>query len=400
MNIIELFAGVGGFRVGFERCDKDYYNTVFFNQWEPNKKKQFAYHCYNYNYDINTIDENIRQYTNIDIAEVPKHELPDCDLLVGGFPCQDYSVAHSLVTSKGIEGPKGVLWWQIRSTLEEKHPNFVLLENVDRLLKSPAKKRGRDFGIILYCLDELGYDVEWCVINAAEHGEPQKRRRTFIFAWARTTNYATQNNKMFFEEFNGQLSSTTKKLSLREYTFKEINDSFSFAFEKYGIMENGEVITCDYKVLSPKGITLRNIIEHTDNEKYYNFQYDKFVELKGAKKKERTTKEGYTYTFSEGACPFPDHLDVPARTLLTSEGTTNRSTHVIEDNGRLRLLTPLECERIQTFPDNWTKYGINEIGNTYELSDRERYFLMGNALVTNLITKMGYKLKEINEREV
>lgn len=401
MNIIELFAGVGGFRVGFERCDKDYFKTVFFSQWEPGKKKQFAYHCYNHNFDINDIDENLRQYTNMDIAEVPKDKLPDCDLLVGGFPCQDYSVAHSLVTSKGIEGKKGVLWWQIRSTIEKKQPKFVLLENVDRLLKSPSKQRGRDFGIILYCLDELGYDVEWCVINAAEQGEPQKRRRVFIFAWNRnTTRYAQEKGKMFFDDFTGLLPYDSKHLDLREYSFKEINEEFVYNFHKWGKMEDGKIETSDYKKISSTTITLGEIMEHTDNEKYYNFKYDKFVELKGAKKKERTTKEGYTYTFSEGSCPFPDKLDVPARTLLTSEGTTNRSTHVVNDNGRLRLLTPLECERIQTFPDNWTKYGINEDGVTYELSDRERYFLMGNALVTNLITKMGQRLKEINEREV
>ena len=400
MDVIELFAGVGGFRVGLERSNADYFNTVFFNQWEPSKKKQFAYHCYNYNFDINTINENIRHYTNMDIAQVPKNELPDCDLLVGGFPCQDYSVAHSLVTSKGIEGRKGVLWWQIRSTLEEKRPNFVLLENVDRLLKSPAKQRGRDFGIILYCLDELGYDVEWCVINAAEHGEPQKRRRIFLFAWLRTTNYSTQTDKMFFNDFIEELSHNNNHLSLRTYNFNEINNSFAFQFNKYGIMENGEIETCDFTVPPTQYTNLGNIIEHSDNEKYYNFNHEKFVELKGSKKKERTTREGYTYIFSEGACPFPDRLDAPARTILTSEGTTNRSTHVVEDNGRLRLLTPLECERIQTFPDHWTQFGIDDSGKVYELSDRERYFLMGNALVTNLITTMGNKLIEINEREV
>ena len=169
----ELFAGVGGFRVGLEESDSNW-KTVWANQWEPSRKSQYAFECY-----VSHFGKN-KNYINEDIASIDKNDIPDHNLLVGGFPCQDYSVARS--GAKGMEGKKGVLWWQIRDVLEAKSPKFVLLENVDRLLKSPASQRGRDFGVILACFNDLGYTVEWRVINAADYGFAQRRRRTFIFA--------------------------------------------------------------------------------------------------------------------------------------------------------------------------------------------------------------------------
>ena len=179
-TVCELFAGVGGFRVGLERADSNW-NTVWANQWEPERKSQYAFDCYVSHFGKN---EN---YINEDISNIDKSLIPNHNLLVGGFPCQDYSVART--GAKGMEGKKGVLWWQIRDILEKKQPNFVLLENVDRLLKSPTNQRGRDFGVILACFNDLGYSVEWRIINAAEYGFVQRRRRVFIFAYKNTTKY-------------------------------------------------------------------------------------------------------------------------------------------------------------------------------------------------------------------
>ena len=179
-TVCELFAGVGGFRIGLEESDPNW-NTVWANQWEPGRKSQYAYDCY-----VSHFGKN-KNYINEDIASIDKEDIPDHNLLVGGFPCQDYSVART--GAKGMEGKKGVLWWQIRDVLETKSPKFVLLENVDRLLKSPASQRGRDFGVILACFNDLGYTVEWRVINAADYGFAQRRRRTFIFACKNDTNY-------------------------------------------------------------------------------------------------------------------------------------------------------------------------------------------------------------------
>ena len=195
-TVCELFAGVGGFRCGLNSIKEiedtkkpEKWRTVWFSQWEPaDKKVQWAHDCYVNRFGT-CLDNEGNDTTNTDINAVDKRTIPDHNLLVGGFPCQDYSVASSLATSKGLEGKKGVLWWDIRDMLEKKSAPFVLLENVDRLLKSPASQRGRDFAIILACLRDLDYTVEWRVINAADYGFQQRRRRTFIFAYKNETKY-------------------------------------------------------------------------------------------------------------------------------------------------------------------------------------------------------------------
>lgn len=179
VKVIELFAGVGGFRVGLDRADANFFKTIWANQWEPATKVQHAAMVYEKNFGKGSV-------VNDDINQVKTEDIPDHDMLVGGFPCQDYSVATTLSNSKGIEGRKGVLWWSIYRILKEKganRPEIVFLENVDRLLLSPASQRGRDFAIILECLNELDYIVEWRVINAAEYAMPQKRRRTYIVGY-------------------------------------------------------------------------------------------------------------------------------------------------------------------------------------------------------------------------
>lgn len=406
MRICELFAGVGGFRVGLERFSRENFDTVFFNQWEPTYKTQFAYECYVHNFGLDSVAENVRQYTNADIHTIPKQELPDFDLLVGGFPCQNYSVAGPK-SSRGIEGEKGVLWWDIRSTLEAKNPSFVLLENVDRLLKSPASQRGKDFGIILKCFDELGYNVQWRVINAAEYNKPQKRRRIFIFAYKRDLNYANNNASFFDVMFPCRYTGPVRTSNMNNLDISEISDHFTFQFEKSGNMINGIVTSQD--IITP-GIannqrTLGSLLVPAPNNNFDIRNEDPWIEAKGAKRRERTTREGYTYIFSEGTCPYPDKEDIPARTMLTSEGTTNRSSHVVLDptTHNKRILQPIEAERIQTFPDNWTEHGtqILENGQTIEttLTNRQRYFLMGNALVTELITDMAPELLRIYNEE-
>lgn len=397
-TVCELFAGVGGFRLGLERASKEF-NTVWFSQWEPGKSKQWAHDCYVHHFG--DVDKN----TGIDIALVNKADIPDHNLLVGGFPCQDYSVARPLPGSTGIEGKKGVLWWQIREVLKEKKASFVLLENVDRLLKSPANQRGRDFGIILACLAELGYSVEWRVINAAEYGAGQRRRRTFIFAYKNTTRYGIysvmnsvesifESNGFFVKAFpiasRGEISITN--LDFRD--IPNISETFKFAFENAGYMHEGKIYTAKILPQEEKFITLGELLEQDVDEKYFlaGEKLDKWKYLKGAKKIERTAKSGHKYIFSEGPIAFPDKLDMPARTMLTSESSLNRSSHIIQDpqNGRMRILTPVEAERIQGFKENWTDTGMPE---------KFRYFCMGNALVVSMVTRMGVILEKIIDEE-
>lgn len=419
-TVVELFAGVGGFRVGlndikgFDENGKAIENRdwkfVWADQWEPETKIQHAYDCY--------VTRFGDECSNEDIAKVDKSKIPNHSLLVGGFPCQDYSVARSLSQEKGIEGKKGVLFWEIAKVLKAKKTPFILLENVDRLLKSPAKQRGRDFGIMLRTLNDLGYNVEWRVVNAADYGAAQRRRRVFIFGWKQKLNYNKQFKKkspldyifkdgLFAKAFpikiddeyfeSGMLNfRDTVGIDILNYEDTvEMTKSFKAPFKNTGLMINGKVFTIETNPIEEKPITLGEIRENREGLEKYILKGEaesKFKYLRGAKKIERTRPNGEKYFYSEGSMSLYDSLDLPGRTMLTSEGSLNRSTHIIPDRetGKLRLITPIEAERLQSFPDNWTDTGMPE---------RRRYFMMGNALVTKLINRMEPILNDIISKE-
>lgn len=402
-TICELFAGVGGFRLGFDRLDKGW-ETVWFSQWEPGARTQWAHECYIKHYG-DSVDISGEYHTCEDIATVNKDSIPDHTLLVGGFPCQDYSVAHTLASSKGIEGKKGVLWWRIRDTIIAKNPPFCLFENVDRLLKSPSSQRGRDFGIMLACLNELGYSVQWRVINAAEYGAAQRRRRTFIFAYKNDTEYAEKMREfeasdiILKEGLMPKAFPVSDSLSLKSTQLSDdiinVSDSFSFDFREAGYMTNGTIWTSDVEEITEEPVKLGDILQKDVPDNFYITGDDrmaKWVYLKGAKRIPRKSASGHEYVFSEGPIAFPDPWDKPGRTMLTSESTLNRSTHVVADpgTGKLRILTPVEAERLQGFDDGWTDTGMPQ---------RMRFFCMGNALVVPMITRMGKFLDEIVDNE-
>lgn len=458
-TVCELFAGVGGFRCGLnsiksieDTTKPEKWETVWFSQWEPaDKKVQWAHDCY-VNRFGSCKDVAGNDTTNFDINAVDKSKVPNHNLLVGGFPCQDYSVASSLATSKGLEGKKGVLWWDIRDVLEAKGAPFVLLENVDRLIKSPASQRGRDFGIILACFRDLEYTVEWRVINAAEYGYQQRRRRTFIFAYHNDTAYekrmaqtigysrlagdeqhCTSLGKMiladgFFAKSFPVAFVNDKKIRVMKLpeSIGELSSSFSFPFENSGVMKDGVIYSLKTTPsYNGKQMTLGDVMEdgvvdesffvpeerlyytnpevdHSDetrerlpDEAHKTWQY-----VKGAKKLFRKAKNGHEYIFSEGAISMIDECDKPARTMLTSEGSFNRTTHIVRDKktGRIRLLTPTEVERIQGFPSDWTKECLVD-GEIVEMPLHKRRFMMGNALVVNLINQMETQLSEIFDAE-
>lgn len=394
MSVVELFAGVGGFRLGLEKSG---WKTILANQWEPGAGKQWAFDCYDRHFADST---NL----NVDVATVDTKDMPDHELLVGGFPCQDYSVASTLANSKGIQGKKGVLWWEIYRIATQKKPRFILLENVDRLLKSPARQRGRDFGIIIACLTSLGYSVEWRVINAADYGNVQRRRRTFIFA-TRDRNIQKRlygrksgdevllKDGFFAPAFPCRRYEEICRVETIEISddIQTVSDSFHAAFENSGYCIGTTIQTLRVEAVydGPRK-TLGQCLEHNVDESFYIKEEDepKWEYMKGAKKEKRVAANGHEYNYSEGPVAYPDPLDRPSRTMLTGEGTKNRSTHVVRDpeTGRLRILTPVECERLDGFPDNWTDTGMPR---------RMRYFCMGNALVVPLIERMGKRIAEI-----
>ena len=401
IRVVELFAGVGGFRIGLEGAS-DAYETIWNNQWEPSTQHQDASLVYRARFGS-------KGHSNKDINLVPTSDIPDHDLLVGGFPCQDYSVAASLSRSGGIEGKKGVLWWQIYRILNEKgekRPQYIFFENVDRLLNSPATQRGRDFAIILASLADLGYIVEWRIINAADYGMPQRRRRTYIVGYLKNSVVAQKIERMAdWVEFDGVMAKAfefrPKHGTLSEFdiegTVQEVSANFNkdkktSPFGNAGMMMNRHVYSVDAEAVydGPRQTLGGNLVdEGLVPEEYFisDEELPKWQYEKGAKKINRVSKEGFKYLYSEGGMAFPDYLDQPSRTIITGEGGTapSRFKHVVKTpSGRYRRLLPIELERMNMFPDNHTLHA--------EVSDGRRAFLMGNALVCGVVEQIGRSL--------
>lgn len=415
LKVIELFAGVGGFRIGLEgyprRADSPY-EVIWSNQWEPSSKRQHANLVYQHRWP-----HALHSGENIETIIEEKFEtIPDHDMLVGGFPCQDYSVATTLRNSKGLMGRKGVLWWSIEAILRRKEnkPGYLLLENVDRLLKSPSSQRGRDFAVILASLNNLGYAVEWRVINAADYGMPQRRRRIFFTAYHRdTTLYQRmeESSRKEWLEAEGVLAKTFPIQpiggSVETGTLLEdlvqLTEEFNLGeklspFHNSGLMIGGTYHTVKtvpsyegpFETLGEVLIDLKDVpeeyfISREDLDKEKGWTY-----LKGSKCEPRyNARLDYHYNYSEGSMVFPDALDAPSRTIITGEGgkSPSRFKHVVEQNGRLRRLTPVELERLNKFPDNHTQHP--------QIRDAKRAFFMGNALVVEVIERIGRQLYEL-----
>jgi DNA (cytosine-5)-methyltransferase 1 len=411
IRVIDLFAGVGGFRVGLKRASgtNGHYVTVWSNQFEPSSRIQHASEVYKARFG----EEG---HSNVDIAiEVKNDNVPNHDLLVGGFPCQDYSVARTLSQAVGIEGRKGVLWWEIYKILQRKieikrPTKYLFLENVDRLLKSPAKQRGRDFAIILKCLANLDYAAEWRVINAAEYGFPQRRRRTYILGYRKNTEpykkmkMVVKNKKTgptkwmssdgvmakafpVHEEINtiAEMKLEKNVVDLSE-KFNRNSIGAKSPFENAGMMIDGMFYSAkvnprydgEFQTLGQMLDPIRKIpkeyhIRKTDIPKW---EY-----LKGAKSEKRKSKSGHIFYYTEGPMSFPDPLKKPSRTIITGEGgpTPSRFKHVVRQGSVLRRLTPVELERLSGF----------DSGHTEGPSDVKRAFFIGNSLVVGVVEKIG-----------
>lgn len=409
LKVIELFAGVGGFRLGLENTGQ--FEVVWSNQWEPSTKRQYASEVYEARFGS-------KNHSNRDIAEVDTDEIPDADVLVGGFPCQDYSVATTLKSSKGLIGKKGVLWWSIHRILSEKKnpPKYLILENVDRLLKSPSTQRGRDFAVILKSLDDLGYAMEWRVINAADYGMPQRRRRTFIMAYHTSTSVyksLKKTGKLDWLHRNGTIAKafpvenlstapnlfTVQEVEKESFTITDnlvdISEHFnedktSSPFKNTGLHISGQTFTIETAPSYDKKRTvLGDVLQNCKVDETFFIPSDDFPKweyLKGSKKEIRIAKNGFEYQYSEGRMVFPDALDNASRTIITGEGgkAPSRFKHVVQTANGLRRLTPIELERLNMFPDDHT--------HLEGVSNGKRAFFMGNALVVGVVEKLGEAL--------
>lgn len=425
LKVIELFAGVGGFRLGLEgwngksACSsyrlplrsrtEGGYEVVWSNQWEPSTKRQHANEVYDSRWPN-------AGHCGDDISSVKTKEIPDHDMLVGGFPCQDYSVATTLKNSKGLKGKKGVLWWEIERILSEKGkkaPRYLFLENVDRLTKSPASQRGRDFAIILASLADLGYAVEWRVINAGEYGMPQRRRRIFIMGYRKGTPEYKRLKKLKDKSEWMQMGIVGETFPVAPFSVSAVQSDFlegdlaelstSFNTEKKkalspfsnaGVMLDRVYWTAKTTpayddVRTTLGDVLQPLKEVGKEFRVAKEDLEKWQYFKGSKRIPKVNKAlGYEYIFSEGAMACPDPLDKPSRTVITGEGgkSPSRTKHIIKQGRTWRRLTPIELERLNMFPDNHTEAD--------DVSDGRRAFFMGNALVVGVIERIGTALLE------
>jgi len=313
LRVVELFAGVGGFRLGLEAVARGKaFKVIWSNQYEPGSAKQWASRAYEYAFrnKKGSVHSNKLIEEAIAAGEVPKH-----DVLVGGFPCQDYSVAKPNNQSRGIEGKKGVLWWSIYQIAEKHKPEYLILENVDRLIKSPAKQRGRDFAIMLKCLAMLGYIVEWRVINAAEYGMPQRRRRVFIVGYKPNSSLGKQIAKstpekvllekgILAEAFPVQTIKPRKQLADDESDSEEV-DASETQLELFSQTE----WKADYNIISKEPHEL------TESFNKGNLQHDPFKSA-GLM---IPTKDGKAEVWTAKVYPKFDDKSINLGDLLTDE---------------------------------------------------------------------------------
>lgn len=441
IKVVELFAGVGGFRIGLEGWDgksassgykeniKSEFDVIWSNQFEPSTKTiQHANIIYK-----NRWPKAVHSEEDIEkIVSNNVHQIPDHNLLVGGFPCQDYSVAGQLNLSKGLIGKKGVLWWSIYTILKRKRakPEFLLLENVPNMLNTPSQCPGRDFTIILSCLNELGYAVEWRVINSSDYGAPQKRRRVYLMCYHKTSKfYNSALSEMKKENVildEGVLAKsfihTIKNYKFEENKISSVKKSQQIStlkkspFKKSGFMIKGKYLTIETKSLPVKekkvlsdillpidkvspnhfinfdeNLLDNNIINHQNGQReVLRTKGEKWKHKKGSKKIWKINiSGGYQYPYNEGPMNLFEELNKPSRTIITQEysKSPNRNTHLIKQGDIIRNLTPLEIERLNMFPDDHTQDEL--------ITEGRRSFLMGNALVVGMVEKIGKELTAV-----
>ncbi len=313
MRYFSLFTGIGGFELGIGP----------------------EHTCMGYSeidkYAIQIYQSHYPEHKNYgDITKIKTEDLPDFDLLVGGFPCQSFSIAGK---RKGFEDTRGTLFFEIARIIQAKQPKLLLLENVKGLLSHGG---GRTFKRIIATLTELGYDLQWQMLNSKNHGVPQNRERVLIVGHLR----GTSRPEVF--PFSG-------------------SDSNAYAGDKKREERIANTITTRYAGRNGRGT---HIEEKIYDESHFR-QEGKLREYKGISPTLNTAGGG-------GHIP------------LRKEGR------------KIRRLTPKECERLQGFPDDWTKKGVDTVEHGeyayVPISDAQRYKTLGNAVTVNVIRDVMKKI--------
>lgn len=347
-----MFSGVGGFELGLQNASKEF-ECVGFSEIDKYAsivlKKRF---------------KGVKNYGNA--KTINAERLPDFDLLVGGFPCPSFSIAGK---RKGFDDERGTLFFEIVKVLKAKRPRLVLLENVKGLL---SHNEGGTFGKILNELDELGYWVEWQVLNSKDFGVPQNRERVFIVG-----HLGRECSRQVFPITEGDSINAEKRennegqevcWALRSRDYK---DGTNFVVEnqlkQVGIIGDDSEAT---RVYSIDGIA-RTIKD-------------------GGGMGAKTGLYAVGFSSSQRKHGVESRVKVGEFNALTGSQNSRKSANYVVGK-RIRRLTPIECERLQGFPDDWT---LVELPNGKMMSDSQRYKMMGNAVTTNVITAIGKRLIE------
>ena len=397
MKYIELFCGIGGFRYGLEQASTnskpnnnnnneeqfrlDKRDSSFKCVW-ANDIDKYACQVYRYRFGTGELYEG-------DIRTVDAATIPDHDLIVGGFPCQSFSIAGK---RGGFEDTRGTLFFEICRIARAKRTKYLFLENVKGLLNH---NQGKTFETIIRTLDELGYDCEWQVLNSKFHGVPQNRERVFIIGHLR--------GERRFQVF----------------PIGETNGTYNESYER-GSEEapTGYCVQSEYRY--PQSTSRDTRVNTTFNENTVSIVEDFYPDrirtfedsptLRGDRQGLKLIHNVYGGFGETEPRVFEDisptirtpkgggHLPMVANTVRTgSKGSPIDSKQCWDTyriNGTIRRLTPVECERLQGFPDNWTKYGIDKNGKEVLISDSQRYKMCGNAVTTNVITEIGKRLAQ------
>lgn len=349
IRFIDLFAGVGGFHHGLSKCNartpedigafgrvgfgvetesgfhigqvlRQRFDCVYSNEWDK--------------YANSVYKKHFGECDNRDIRTVNTEEIPDFDLLCGGFPCQSFSIAGK---RGGFNDTRGTMFFEIARILKDKRPRYLLLENVKGLLTHDS---GKTFATIIGVLADIGYDVQWQVLNSKNFGVPQNRERVFIIGNLRDIPRPkifplTSSNPKTLEYIGGILSEESKMW-----------------------LDDGKVHSRNFpqgsRVYKDSGISA-------------------------------------TLASQAGGLGAKTGLYDVSRTIRTGGRGSIDEKHswdIINDGVQIRRLTPIECERLQSFPDDWTKHGAD--GTL--ISDTQRYKMMGNAVTTNVVEAIGEKL--------
>jgi len=336
MKYIDLFAGIGGFHYGIERAEaqiqilqerqaeigntglghNEANGNIGHGVGSPHGKSECVYSNEWDKYANSVYRKHFGECDQSDIRTVDAGKIPDHDLLVGGFPCQSFSIAGK---RRGFLDTRGTLFFEIARILQAKRPTFCLLENVKGLL---SHDKGNTFRTIITALDELGYDTEWQVLNSKNFGVPQNRERVFIIGHIR----GTPRPKVF------------PIIGKSEKDIRRVGEEVSYALDANY-----------HKGTNTLDKSRRQVIRQP---------------LKFIKRNQKNIEGDYSFTV-DGA-----------------------NTGGVRQDMKIRRLTPIECERLQGFPDDWTKYGAD--GEM--ISDTQRYKMCGNAVTTNVITEIVKRL--------